>query len=167
MWELDPKAGSGLKNWCFLTVILEKTLESPLDSKIKPVNPKDNQPWIFIERTDVEAETPILLPPDVKSWLTGKDPDAVRGCRQKEKRVAEGEMVKYCHRPNGRECEQIPGYNEGVRSLAYCSPWGHKESDMTQQLNNSNANAKQPIQSPYPQSHSRSASLTRPTFFLP
>ena len=149
-----------------LTVMLEKTLESPLHSKIKPVSPKENQPWIFIERMDVEAETLILLPPDVKSWLIGKDPDAVRDWGQKERRVAEGEMVKYCHRSNGHEFEQIPGYSEGERNLAYSSPWGHKELDVTQQLNN-NTNAKRPTQNPYPQSHSLSTSLTRPTFPLP
>ena len=93
MWELDHKEGWVLKNWCFQIVVLEKTLESLLDcKKIKPVNPKGNQPWIFIGRTDAEA--PILWPPDVKSSLIGKDPDAGKDWRQKEKRVAEEEMVR-------------------------------------------------------------------------
>ena len=94
MWELDDKEGWVLKNWCF-RIVLEKILESPLDSKeIKQVNPKGNQPWIFIGRTDTEAETSILWPPDAKSWLIGKDPDAGKDGKQKEKWVAEGEMVR-------------------------------------------------------------------------
>ena len=93
MWKLDHKKGWALKNWCFWTVVLEKTLESPLDSKeIKPVNPKGNQPWIFIGRT--EAETPILWPPDVRSRLTGKDPDVGKDWGQEKKREAEDEMVR-------------------------------------------------------------------------
>ena len=88
MWELDHKEGCAAKNWCFWTVVLEKTLESPLDSKeLKPVNPKGNQPWIFIGRTDAEAEAPILCPPDAKSWLIGKDPDAGKDWGQEEKGV--------------------------------------------------------------------------------
>ena len=90
MSELDHKEGWELKNRCFWTVVLEKTLESPLDSKIKPVHPKGNQPWIFIGRTDAEAEAPMLSPPDEKSWLTRKDPDAGKDWRQKEKGVTEG-----------------------------------------------------------------------------
>ena len=87
-----------LKNWCFQTVMLEKTLESPLDyKKIKSVHPKGNQPWLFIERTGAEAKVPILWPPDVKSWLIGKNPDAVKDWRQKEKRAAEDEMVGWHH----------------------------------------------------------------------
>ena len=94
MWELDHKEGWALNNWCFWTVVLEKTLENPLDSKgIKPVNPKGNQPWIFIGRTSAEAEAPILCPPDVKNWLSGKDPDAGKDWRQEEKGMAEDEMV--------------------------------------------------------------------------
>ena len=93
-WNLDHKEGLALKNWCFQIVVLEKTLESPLDNKeIKPVNPKGNQPWIFIRRTDVEAETPILWPPDVKNWLIGKDPDAGKDWVQ-EKEAAEDKMVR-------------------------------------------------------------------------
>ena len=105
MWELDHKESWVLKNWCFWTVVLEKILESPLDSKeIKPVNPKGNQPWIFIERADAEAL--ILWPPDAKSWLIGKDPDAGEDWRQKEKGVTEDEMVRWHHWLNGREFEQ-------------------------------------------------------------
>ena len=95
MGELDHKGGWAPKKWCFRTVVLEKTLESPLDSKeIKPVNPKGDQPWIFTGRTDAEAAAPILWPPDAKSWLFGKDPDAGKYWRQKEKREAEDEMVR-------------------------------------------------------------------------
>ena len=95
MWELDHKEGWVLRNWCVGTVVLEKTLESPLDyKKIKPVNPRGNQSWIFIRRTDAEAEAPILWPPDVKRPLIGKDPDAGKNWSQKEKRVAEDEMVR-------------------------------------------------------------------------
>ena len=104
MWELDYKESWAPKNWCFWTVVLEKTLESPLDCKeTKPVHPKGNQSWMFIGRTDVEAETPILWPPDVKSWLTGKDPDAGKDWRQEEKGMAEDEMVGWHHRLNGHE----------------------------------------------------------------
>ena len=94
MWELDHKEGWAPKNWCFQTVLLEKTLESPLDSKIKPVNPKGNQLQIFIERTDAKAEAPILRPPDGKSWLIRKDPDARNDWRQEEKQVIQDEMVR-------------------------------------------------------------------------
>ena len=95
-----------LKNWCFWTVVLEKTLESPLDcQEIQPVHPKGNQSWIFIGRTDVEAETPILWPPDVKSWLLGKDPDAGKDWRQKEKGATDDEMVAWHHRLDGHEFE--------------------------------------------------------------
>ena len=132
MWELNNKEGSGPKNRCFQSVVLEKTLESPLDSKkIKPVNLKGNQPWIFIGRTDAEAETPILWPPDMKSWLTGKDPDAGKDRGQGEKWVTEDEVVGWHHQVNGHEFEQILGESEGQGSLASCSPWGCKESDMT------------------------------------
>ena len=114
-----------------LTVVLEKTLESPLGSKeIKPVNPKENQPWIFIGSTEAETEALILSPPDEKSQLIGKDPDAGKDWRQEEKRMSED------HRFNEHEFEQAAGDGEGQGSLACCSPWGHKESDTTQQLNN-------------------------------
>ena len=119
MWELDHKEGWAPKNWCFWTVVLEKTLESPLDCKeIQPVNPKGNQSWIFIGRTDAEAETPILWPPDVKSWLTGKDPDTGENWGQKEKGVIEDEMVGCYHWLNGHEFAQTPGDSGGQRSLA-------------------------------------------------
>ena len=94
-YELGHKEGWALKNWCFQIVVLEKTLESVLDSEeIKPFNPKGNQPWIFIGRADAEAEVSVLWPPDMKSWLTGKDPDAEKDRRQKEKGVTEDEMVR-------------------------------------------------------------------------
>ena len=108
MWELDHKEGWVLKNWIFQTVVLEKTLESPLDSKqIKLINPKGNQPWILTGRTDAKA--PILWPPDVKSWPIGKDPDAGKDGRQKEKGMTENEMLEWRHQLNGHESEQTPG----------------------------------------------------------
>ena len=139
MWELDYKDSSAPKNWCFSTVVLEKTLESPLDSKeIKPVNPKGNQPWIFIGRTDAEAEAPILWPPDVKSRLIRKDPDAGKDRRQEEKGMTVDEMVGWHHWLNGHEFEQTPGNSEGQGRLVCCSPWGCKELDMTEWLNSNN-----------------------------
>ena len=108
MWELDHKEGWAPKNWCFWTVVLEKTLGSPLDCKeIKLINPNGNQPWILFGRTDAKAEAPILWPPDSKSWLTGKDPDAGKDWRQEEKGMTEDEMVGWHHRLNGHEFEQI------------------------------------------------------------
>ena len=137
VWELDYKESWVLKNWCFWTVVLGKTLKSPLDSKeIKPVNPKGNQPRIFIGRTDAKAEAPILWQPDVKSQLIGKDLDAGKYWRQVEKWSTEHEMVGWHHQLNGHEFEQTPGNGEGQGNLACCSPWGHKESGMTVQLNN-------------------------------
>ena len=130
IWELDRKEGLTLKNWCLWIVVMEKTLESPLDSKeIKPVNPKGNQSWIFTGRTDVEA--PILWSPDAKCQLIGKDPDVGKNWRQKEKEEIENEMVGWHHRLNGPEFEPTPGDSEGQGSLVRCSPWGCKESDMT------------------------------------
>ena len=106
MWELDHKENWAPKNWCFWTVVLEKTLESPLDSKeIQPVHPKGNQSWIFIERTDAEAEAPVSQPPDVKNWLIGKDPDAGKDWGQEEKGMTEDEMVGWHHQLNGHEFE--------------------------------------------------------------
>ena len=123
-------------NWCFWTVVLEKTLESPLDCKeIKPVHSKGNQSWIFIERADPEAETPILWAPDAKNWLLGKYPDAGKDWAQEEKRMTENEMVGWHHWINGHEFEQAPGVGVGQGSLACCGKWGRKESDMTEQLN--------------------------------
>ena len=104
MWVLDYKESWAPKNLCFSTVVLEKTLGSPLDcKKIQPVHPKGNQSWIFIEKTDAEAETPILWPPDVKNWLTEKDPDAGKDWRREEKGLTENEMVGWHHRLNGHE----------------------------------------------------------------
>ena len=106
MWELDYKEGWALKNWCFWIVVLEKTLESPLDCKeIQPVHPKGNQSWIFIGRTDTEAETPILWPPDVNNWLIWKDPDAGKDWRWEEKGTKKDEMVGWHHRLNGHGFE--------------------------------------------------------------
>ena len=106
MWELNYKESWVLKNWCFWTVVLEKTLESPSDCKeIQPVHPKGNQSWMFIGRTDVEAEAPILWPSDAKSWLIGKDPDAGKGWRWEEKGMTEDEMVGWHHQLNGHEFE--------------------------------------------------------------
>ena len=102
MWELDYKEILVPKSWCFWTVVLEKTLESPLDCKeIKPVKPKGNQSWVFIGKTDVEAETPILWPPDIKNWLIGKDPDAKKDWKKEEKGMTEDEMVGWHHQLNG------------------------------------------------------------------
>ena len=113
MWKLDHKESWAPKNWCFWTMVLEKTLESPLNSKeIQPVHPKGNQPWIFIGRTDAEAEAPVLWPPDAKNWLIGKDPDAGKDWRQ-ENGKTEDEMVGWHHWLNGLEFEQTPGDGEG------------------------------------------------------
>ena len=120
---MDHKESWVLKNWCFWTVVLEKTLESPLDRKvIKSINPKENQPWIFIGRTDVEAETPILWPPDAWNWLIRKDPDAGKDWRQ-EKGMTEDEMIGWHHRLNGHEFEQAPGVGERQGSVA-CAVYG-------------------------------------------
>ena len=125
--ELDHKEGWALKNSFFQTVVLEKTLGSHLDSKeIKQVSPKGNQPWIFNGSTDAEAEAPVLWPPDVKSWLTGKNPDAGNDWGQEEKGATEDEMVGWHHRLNGHEFEQTPGDSEGQRSLVCYSPWGRR-----------------------------------------
>ena len=116
--------------------MLEKTLESPLDSKeIQPVNPKGNQSWIFIGRTDAEAETPVFWPPDTKNQLIGKDPDAVKDWRQGEKGMTEDDMAGWHHGLNGHEIEQAPGIGDGQGSLACRSPRGHKDLDATEQLN--------------------------------
>ena len=121
------------KNWCFLTVVLEKTLESPLDYKeIQPVHPKGDQSWVFIGRTDVEAEAPILWPPDAKSWLLGKDPDAGKDWGQEEKGRTEAEMAGWHLRLNGHEFEWTLGVGDGQGGLACCSPWGSRASDTTE-----------------------------------
>ena len=136
MWKLNYKESWAPKNWCFWGVVLEKTLESHLDSmEIKPVNPKGNQSWIFIGRIAAEAEAPILWPPDAKSWLIWKDPDAGKDWRQEEKGMTEDEMVGWPHRLNGHEFEWTLGVGDGQGGLVCCSPWGRKESDMTERLN--------------------------------
>ena len=138
MWgcELHHKESWALKNWCFWTVVLEKTLESPLDCKeIQPVRPKGNQSWIFIGRTDAETETLILWRPDVKNWLIGKDPDAGKDWRREEKGTTEDEMVGWHHRLDRHEFEWAPGVGDGQGSLVCCSPWGRKESDTIEWLN--------------------------------
>ena len=136
MWELDYKESWELKNWCFWTVVLEKTLESPLDCKeIQPVHPKGDQSWVFIGRTDAKAETPILWPPHVKSWLIGKDSDAGRDWGQEEKGTTEDEMAGWHHWLNGRESEWTLGVGDGQGDLACWDSWGHKESDTTERLN--------------------------------
>ena len=135
MWEMDHKEGWVPKNWFFWTVVLEKTLESPLDCKeIKPVSPKGNQSWIFIGRTDAEA--PILWPPDAMNRLIRKDPDAGKVWRQEKKGTTEDKMVGWHHQLNGHEFEQAPRDGKGQGSLVCCSPWGHKELDTTEWLNN-------------------------------
>ena len=145
MWELDYEESWVPKNYCaieFKTVVLEKTLKSPLECKqIQPVHPKVKQSWIFIGRTDAEAEALILRPPDVKSQLIRKDPDAEKNRRWEEKGLAEDEVIERHHWLSGCEFEWTPGVGEGQGSLACCSPWGCKESDMTEQLNNKGPDA--------------------------
>ena len=127
MWELDCEESWALKNWCFWTVVMEKSLESPLACKeTQPVHPKGDQSWVFIVRTDAEAETPILWPFHAKSWLIGKDPDARKDWRRGEKGTTEDEMVEGHHRLNGREFEQALGVGDGQGGLVCCSSWGHK-----------------------------------------
>ena len=128
MWELGYKESWAPKNWCFWTVVLEKTLESPLDCKeIQPVHPKGNQSWIFIGRTDAEAETPILWPSDVKNSLIWKDPDAGKDWGQEEKGTTKDEMAGCHHRLDGHGFGWTPGVGDGQGGLVYCSPWGRKE----------------------------------------
>ena len=129
-WSWAPK------NWCFWTVVLEKTLESPLDCKeIQPVHPKRDQPWVFIGRTDANAETPILWPPHARSWLIGKDSDAGRDWGQEEKGTTEDEMAGWHHWLDGREFEWTPGVGDGQGGLVCFDSWGRKESDTTERLN--------------------------------
>jgi len=132
MWDSDHKESRALKNWCFWTVVLEKTLDSPLNCKeIKPVIPKGNQPWIVIGRTDAEAEAPTLRPPDAKNQLIGKDPDAGKDWGQEENGATEDKMFGGHHQLNGHEFKQTTGDGERQGSLACCSSWSHKESDTT------------------------------------
>ena len=136
MWELNYKESWAQKNWCFWTVVLEKTLVNPLDCKeIQPVHPKGNQSWMFIGRTDAEAKTPVLWPSNAKSWLIWKDPDAGKDWGQEEKGTTEDETVGWHHRLDGHEFEQALGDGDGQRSLVCCSPWGQKKADITEQLN--------------------------------
>ena len=135
MWELEYKESWVLKNWCFWTVVLEKTLESPLDCKeIKPVNPKRHQPWIFIGRIDAEAETLIIWSPDAKNWLIWKDPAAGKDWGQ-EKGITEDEMVGWHHRVHGHGCGWTPGVGDGQGGLVCCDSWGCKELDTIKWLN--------------------------------
>ena len=135
MWELDYKESWAQKNWCFWTVVLEKTLERPLDCKeIQSVHPKADQSWVFIERTNVEAETPILWPLDGKSWLIWKDLDAGKDWRQEEKGMTEDEMVGWHHQLSGHEFGYAPGVGDGQGGLACFIPWGRKELDTTERL---------------------------------
>ena len=133
MEELNHKESWALKNWCFWTVMLERTLESPLDCKdIKPVNSKGNQLWIFIGRTDAEAEAPILWPPDANSQLIGKDAESGKDWREEEKGTTDNEMAGWHHIFNGHEFEQTLGDSEGLGSLVCCSQRGCKELDKTE-----------------------------------
>ena len=134
MWELDYKESRAPKNWCLWTAVLEKTLESPLDCKeIQPFNPQGNQSWIFIGRTDVEAENPILWLPDVKNWLIGKD--AIAGKNWRQEKMTEDEMLGWHHQLDRHEFEQALGVGDGQGTLACFSPRGLKESDNTEWLN--------------------------------
>ena len=136
MWELDLKESWAPKNWCFWAVVLEKTLESPLDYKeIKSINPKGDQSWLFLGRTDAEVATSTLWPPDVKNWFLEKDLDAGKDWRQEEKGTTEDEMIGWDHWLFGRECEWALAGGDGQGSLACYSPRGHKESDVTEWLN--------------------------------
>ena len=134
--ELDCEEGWTLKNWCFWTVVLEKTLESPLDCKeIQPVHSGGDQPWDFFGRNDAKAETPVLWPPHAKSWLIGKDSDAGRDWGQEEKGTTEDEMPGWHHWLDGHESEWTPEVGDGQGGLVCCNSWGRRESDTTEQLN--------------------------------
>ena len=136
MRELDCEESRAPKNWCFWTVVLEKTLESPLDCKeIQTVHSKGDQPWVFFGRNDAKAETLVLWPPHAKSWLIGKASDAGRDWGQEEKGTTEDEMAGWYHRLNGREFEWTLGDGDGQRGLVCYDSWGHKQSDMTERLN--------------------------------
>ena len=135
MWELDYKESWAQGNWCFWTVVLEKTLESPLDCKeIQSVHPKGDSSWVFIEGTDVEAETPILWSPDAESWLIWKDPDAGKDWGQEEKEMTEDEMVGWHHWLDGHGFGWTLGVDDGQGGLVCCSSWGCKESDKNERL---------------------------------
>ena len=135
MWELDCEKGWALKNWWFWTVVLEKTLESPLDCKeIQPVHSEGDHPWNFFGRNDAKAETPVLWPPHAKSWLIGKEYSAGRDWGQEEKGTTEDEMAGWHHWLDGHESEWTPGVGDGQGGLACCDSWGRKESDTTEWL---------------------------------
>ena len=135
MWELDHKESWVPKHWCFWTVVLEKTLENPLDCKeIPPVHPEGDQSWVLIGRTDVEAKTPLLLPPEMESWLIWKDPDAGKDWRQEEKGMTENEMAGWPHWLDGHEFEWTPGAGDRQGGLVCWDSWGRKESDTTERL---------------------------------
>ena len=136
MWELDCEEGWAPKNRCFWTVVLEKTLESPLDCKeSQPVHSKGNQPWDFFGRNDAKAETPVFWLPHVKSWLIGKDSDAGRDWGQEEKGRTEDEMAVWHHWLNACESEWTLGDGDGQGGLACCDSWSRKELDTTGQMN--------------------------------
>ena len=136
MWDLDCEESWASKNWYFWTVVLEKTLEGPLDCKeIQPVHPKGDQSWVFIGKTDDEAETLVLWPPHVKSWLIGEDPDAGKDWGQEEKGTTEHEMAWWHHRLDAHEIGWTPGVGDGQGGLACCDSRGRKESDTNEQLN--------------------------------
>ena len=133
MWELDCEEGWVLKNWCFWTVVLEKTLESPLDYKeIQPVHSEGDQPWDFFGRNDAKAETPVLWPPHAKSWLIGKDSDARRDGGQEEKGTTEDEMAGWHHQLYVHEFEWTLGVSDGQGGLVCCDSWGCKDLDTTE-----------------------------------
>ena len=134
-WELDCEESWAPKNWCVWIVVLEKTLESPLDCKIQPVHSKGDQAWVFFGRNDAKAEAPILWPPYVKSWLIGKDSDAGRDWEQEEKGTTEDDMAGWHHRLDGCEFRWTPGVGYGQGGLACCDSWCRKESDMTERMN--------------------------------
>ena len=145
MWEFYKESWAP-KNWCFWTVVLEKTLESPLDFKeIQPVHPRGDQSWVFFGRNDAKAEAPVLWPPHAKSWLIGKDTDAGRDWGQEEKWMTEDEMAGWHHWLDAHEFGWTPGVGDGQGGLACCDSWGHKESDMTEQLNWTELNFKKGI----------------------
>ena len=136
MWELDCEERWPPKNCCFWTVVLEKTLESPLDCKEIPlVHSEGDQSWVFFGRNDAKVETPVLWPPHGKSWFIGKDPDAGRDWGQEAKRTTEDEMAGWHHWLHGRESEWTLGVGDGQGDLACCDSWGRKEWDTTEQLN--------------------------------
>ena len=136
MWELDWEESWAPKNWCFWTVVLEKTLESPLDCKeVQPDHSKGDQSWVFFGRNDAKAETPVLWPSHAKSWPTGKDSDAGTDWEQEEKGTTKDEMAGWHHRLSGREFEWTPGDGDGQGGLVCCNSWDHKELDKTERLN--------------------------------